>query len=203
MHNMPEPISLIPESEGLLPANDEVDENTRLAMQRAQFTFRDNTEKFVGNLNDIVCNEDIKFGEKLDRMMLLNVALIPILLEELSPNKHVINPARSDQALKIHGMIKGLEASVYKKRDIEAREEVDVSHPKFQAAMDWIMEGVLMSMTELGIDDQMQSSFIHNFSQRMVGFEEEANRKLKGTSFQNIDTLDNPLVKKFNDERNK
>lgn len=163
--------------------------------------FHTKVQKFVGDLDEVVSNQDIKFGDKLDRLMLLNISLLPIVLAELAPGKLVINTERADQAVRVSSMLKSLETSIYKKRDYESKEEVDLSHPKFQMALDWVMEGVLTSMTNMGIPAQLQQGFIHDFSKRMIGFEEEANKKLRGVSFANLDTVINPLVREFNNER--
>lgn len=155
---------------------------------------------FMAELKRLTEDPEVPFAEKLDGILSLNVNLIPIVLYEMVPGK-VANDSRISVARTLMSMIKGLETSIYKKREVEQREEVDLTHPKFQKAMDWIMEAVLESMTQVGVSDIVKSSFIHDFARRMMSFEAEANKKLKGVSFSSLDTVSNPLVRDFNEER--
>lgn len=157
--------------------------------------------EFTGDLSELVGDDGTKFGDKIDKLLGMHLSLVPLMLLELDPSKNVIDTEKTDHVQKIMGVLKGLEASLYKKRDMEAREEVDLGHPKFQKALEWVAEGVLESLTELKQDQEFQANFIRNFSTRMIGFEESANRKLKGRSFQTLDELKNPLIKEFNEGR--
>lgn len=196
-------VNLIPEYdvEKEFPALKDGEEANSLCvdMDRAK-AFVHNANEFMTHLKRIVGDPDAKFADKIDTILSLNVSLIPIVLMELVPGK-VIDKSRTDQANNVANMIRALEASLYKKREFEAREEVDLHHPKFQKALDWIIEGVLESLTNLGVDEQMRGNFIHDFSKRMIGFEDSANRRLKGTSFSDLDSVKNPLVRSFNEGR--
>lgn len=162
--------------------------------------FEDSVDKLTESIRKISTDPDTKFGVKVDYLMTTMIALVPVLMNELKPDK-IVDEARSDQVMRINTLLSSIQNSMYKKREIEVKEEIDVAHPKFQKVMEFMVEAVLEAMEDIGIDGGVQSSFIHKFSTKMVGFEDLMNKRLKGLSFQDLDTVENPLIKTFNDVR--
>jgi len=164
-------------------------------------SFEDSVSSMTSSLNKIATDPDTKFGTKIDYILTSSIALVPILLNELNPDNKLIDKDRAEHVMRVNSLLTSIQSSMYKKREMEAKEEVDISHPKFQKAMEFMVEVALLSMDDIGVDKGIQSSFIHDFSMKMVGFEDIVNKKLKGISFQDLDTVDNPLVRLFNEER--
>lgn len=150
---------------------------------------------------DMIAQQDGNFSDKIDFLFRGQSAMLPILMEQLRPNT-TIDSQKSDHTLKVMNAIKGLESSLYKKREFESREEVDLTHPKFQKALEWVVEGMVMKMQESGIGNDVIQTFVHKFSMHLVGFEENANKKLKGTAFNKLESIENPLVEQFVSTRN-
>ena len=100
-------------------------------------------------------------------------------------------------------ILDGLENSLYKKADYEAREEIDFTHPKIQKAFLFVVEAVIETMKEIGIEPAMIDTFLIEFGFRMVGFEEELTKRMKGLSAQTLDKVENPLLKKFQESKTK
>lgn len=162
--------------------------------------FEKSLSNFKVELDNISSAKDVQFSDQIDFLFKSMSSLLPVLMNELSPGS-AIDSSRADHTMKVVGLMKHLESSLYKKREFESREEVDLSHPKIQRAMDWVIEGVLQSLTESGVQSDVVTTFVHKLGHKMVGFEEEANKRLKGTSFSKLETLDNPLIVEFNKKR--
>lgn len=164
-------------------------------------SFDDSVKNLTESLKSISEKEDAEFADKINFLLAGMVSLVPVLLQELKPDKLEIDVKKSEHVMRINSMLKDISASLYKKREFEAKEEIDVNHPKIQAVLSWVMEGVFDSMKEVGISDTLKNAFLHNFSVKMVGFEETSNKKLKGVSFSKLDAVENPLLDKFNEIR--
>ena len=162
--------------------------------------FVESLEKLTESLKQITDSDSTKFGDKADAIMNAMLSLVPELMVELSPDKVEINEARANHIMRINALFVSIQNSLYKKREVENKEEVDLAHPKIQKAIEFIFDGVLESMTAVGISKDLQATFTHDFSLRMVDFENKMNRLLRGTSFQQLDTITNPLVKEFTDK---
>nr|DAX81718.1 MAG TPA: hypothetical protein [Bacteriophage sp.] len=163
--------------------------------------FKESVNKLTESLTQITNSESVKFGDKVDHIMNGMIALVPVLLNELNPENIKIDEAKSNQVMRVNSLLQSIQNSLYKKREIEIKEEVDVTHPKFQKVIEFIVDGALQSLQNINVHPDTQAAFIHDFSLRMVGFEDTMNKKLKGLSFQDLDTVTNPLIKQFNEER--
>nr|DAR64676.1 MAG TPA: hypothetical protein [Caudoviricetes sp.] len=164
--------------------------------------FVESLEKLTESLKQITDSDSTKFGDKADAIMNAMISLVPALMSELAPDKVEIDEVKANHIMKINALFVSIQNSLYKKREVENKEEVDLAHPKIQKAIEFIFDGVLESMTAVGISKDLQATFTHDFSLRMVDFENKMNRLLKGTSFQQLDSITNPLVKEFTDKRN-
>ncbi len=187
--------------ESLIPSVYKEGKEPKQELLNRALQFREEMSKFTGDLNNLLVDDGTKFGDKIDKLLGMHLALLPLILLELDPSNNIIDTEKVDHIQKIMGVLNKMEASLYKKRDMEIKEEVDLGHPKFQKALEWVVESILLSMTEVKISSEAQGNFIRNFSTRMIGFEESANKKLKGRSFQTLDELKNPLIKEFNEGR--
>jgi hypothetical protein len=164
-----------------------------------------NFDDSVGNLNlqlkDLTLNDDRKFADKLDVLLNAKLALLPLLTNQLQTSGERKTPNRTSEVNSVVALIGNIETSLYRKKEMEAKEEVDLSHPKIQKALEWVIEATTISLRDAGVEDALISNYIIKLAQRMVGFEEEANKRLKGVAFTKLETVDNPLIELFQDIR--
>ncbi len=153
------------------------------------------------SLRSLTEADSTKFADKVDLLLDARLALVPFLTAQLRTDGENKVPDRSREINNLLGVISSIESAMYRKRDMEAKEEVDLSHPKIQKALEWVITATTEAMKEVGIPDTQIANYVHKLAQKMVGFEEEANKRLRGVNFQKLDTLDNPLTAIFRDVR--
>lgn len=163
--------------------------------------FEASVKDFSSALKGLASADDATFADKINSIIGGMIVLVPVLLNELDPEKTEINVKKSEQVMRVNSVLKDITSSLYKKREFELKEEIDVNHPKIQKVMEWMIEAILDSLKDVGVNKELISAFVHNFSVRMVGFEESSNKKLKGVSFSKLETIENPLIDTFNDLR--
>lgn len=143
-------------------------------------------------ISEIIIDKQSDFGDKIDAITLGQASLLALSLRDLSPDpRDHFN--RAPKVNQVNAMLKTLQDSLYRKRELEGKEEIDVSHPKIQKVLGWLVEMVLESMRDLGYDESTRLALQHTLSTKIVGFEEAANKKLKGVAFPDLDDLENPL----------
>ena len=151
------------------------------------------------NLMLVASNDNVLFGERQNAIMSAMISLFPLLLHEL--NTDPLTYKKSEQATRICTHLEKLQNALYKKRESENKVDVDLNHPKFQNALDFIVEGFLDVMNSEGIDSSTKDRIVQSFGQKMVGFEDDMNKRLKGVAFSKLDRIENPLITSFNDKR--
>ncbi len=165
-----------------------------------------NFENSVGDLNLQLqgltdSEDDRKFADKLDVLLNSKLALLPFLTSQLQTKGDKVTPNRTSEVNAVINLIGNIETSMYRKKEMEAKEEVDLSHPKIQKALEWVVEASTIALKDAGVEDALVSNYIIKLAQRMVGFEEEANKRLKGVAFTKLEVVENPLISLFGDIR--
>lgn len=155
--------------------------------------FEDSVDSLNQSLLELSQEGDGKFGTKIDVLLEAKLAMIPFLTAQLQTEGDIKTPDRSKQINNLINLMNNIESSLYRKKEMEAREEVDLSHPKIQKALEWVIEATTIALNDIGVENSQVANYIHKLAQRMVGFEEEANKRLKGVAFQKLDTVENPI----------
>jgi len=85
---------------------------------------------------------------------------------------------------------------LFKKKEMEYREQIDFHHPKVQRAFGFLVEAVIESMSDSGMDDTDVNLVMDKLAVKLVGFEDKLNVTLKNISMNAVERTQNPLVSK-------
>lgn len=103
---------------------------------------------------------------------------------------------RMDASKALMSITKHIADISFKKRDMEAKDEVDFHHPKIEKGYYFLMEVVLDSMRQCGIDTGRINQFVTIMGERLLGFEDRLNKELKTLSGNMVNRASNPLILK-------
>ncbi|GFO76886.1 hypothetical protein BPLS_P4969 [Bathymodiolus platifrons methanotrophic gill symbiont] len=154
------------------------------------------SEALTKGLDIVASNEDVLFNDRVKAIMAGMISLILLLLKQLVDDSDYSDFSafrRAEQITRINKHLIILESSLHKKREFENKEDVDLNHPKFQIALDFVVGEFLSRMDSVGVNVQGRDSVMHELSQKMRGFEVKMNKLLKGVPFSELDSVKTPF----------
>lgn len=154
--------------------------------------------KGLANFSEFMISADASVSEKQNQILKLQMTLfgqmlVPLIGDEVDP----IKDRKAKMARSLYGVLEDLSSSVYAKADYESQENIDFEHPKIQKAFEFIIEAVLETLTESGVEIEVLNSFLSAFAVKMTGFESELASRMKGLRGAALDKVSNPLMSDF------
>lgn len=135
------------------------------------------------------------FDQKIDDIDQFNATIIDFVNQTVFASGKNIQLSELNETLRVISSItKNMQSSAFKKKEIEQKDEIDFNHRKIETAFRFLIEAVLQSMGEVGIDENKQNEFSMKLSKKLLGFEERLNNSIGKAHMSAIDTISNPLV---------
>lgn len=139
--------------------------------------------------------KDKSFDEKIDLVDQFNASIIEFVNNNVFSGGRKLELSEFNETLRvISGITKNMQSSAFKKKEIEQKDEIDFNHRKIETAFRFLIEAVLHSMGDVGIDEYKQNEFSMKLSKKLLGFEERLNNSIGKAHISAIDTISNPLV---------
>lgn len=88
-----------------------------------------------------------------------------------------------------------IHASLFERRRLEGKEDIDLNHPKIQKAIFFLYEEVLEVLEDVIKDKALYGNVRNHLFMKLSGFEDRVNVALKGVSGAMLDGLKNPLLR--------
>jgi len=146
----------------------------------------------MGHIFDNLTNDNKTFGSKMDSILSLQMLALLPTIQNLDDT--MFDERKAQAAVKLNETINHLKSSLVQKQQFEIKEEVDLQHPKIQKALTFLTEAFFYVLTEVGVDPSVKSLIINSLSLKMMGFEEELNKRFKGVAFSLLEQVENPLL---------
>ncbi|GFO75480.1 hypothetical protein BPLS_P2728 [Bathymodiolus platifrons methanotrophic gill symbiont] len=162
------------------------------------------SEALTKGLDIVASNEDVLFNDRVKAIMAGMISLILLLLKQLVDDSDYSDFSafrRAEQITRINKHLIILESSLHKKREFENKEDVDLNHPKFQIALDFVVGEFLSRMDSVGVNVQGRDSVMHELNRKIEGFENNMNKKINRASFSKLPLITTPQVIDFNKKR--
>lgn len=149
-------------------------------------------------LNLAFINSDMTAKEKLNAIISFKTAMmIPSLRLSMGMYEE---PSVIRGANNVVELLNVIEQSIYALVRYEDSEVVDFSHPKIVRGFSILVEVLAEVMAETLDDNVLVSDIIEKMVTRLVGFEEELNKRFKGLSNKVADSLQNTFSKSYLDK---
>lgn len=150
---------------------------------------------------DVVSSLDVvKSADNLEKLVSSVIGLdlsVCKFLSEIVDDQSLPRKVRMDASKSLLSISKHVADISFKKRDIEAKDEVDFHHPKIEKGYYFLMEVVLDALKECGIDAGRLDLFVKIMGERLLGFEDKLNKELKTLSGNLVNKATNPLLPKI------
>lgn len=162
------------------------------------------SQDMTNNIAQLLNDSDATIQDKVEGLRSIQIALLAPILDIFKKGDELdyVTEKKATIAENLNYIIDRIINGVYKQQDYIAAEEIDFLHPKVQKAFEFLIQGVLETLKEIVNEDQLQE-FVNRFSTTMIGFEEELDKRMYGVSSKTVDKVQNPLLKRFLDERQK
>lgn len=135
------------------------------------------------------------FDQKIDDIDQFNATIVDFVNQTIFSSGKTIQLSELNETLRvISGITKNMQSSAFKKKEIEQKDEIDFNHRKIETAFRFLIEAVLHSMNDVGINEHKQNEFSMKLSKKLLGFEERLNNSIGKAHISAIDTIANPLV---------
>lgn len=141
---------------------------------------------------DKLQTSNLNFNEKLELIIQLKTKLAPSVLKEVFKNSP--NPDISLIATRACGILKNTADLIIKKRELEVSDELNPHSPKFQRSFAWFLELFHSAVVELGLDEVQINNLFASLSSRLVGWEDNLVKQLKGLSSKANEVIENPFL---------
>lgn len=158
-------------------------------------------ERFQNQLS----SPNISLSQKINNIMGYQVTLIAPMLMMISDKDLTDKDLRRVRgAEKLFYILDKIQNYVYRKTEYEMAEEIDFTHPKIQKAFEFMVEAMLETMNEVGIDEIAMENFVTTFGLKMQGFEQDLNTRMRGvaSSISQLSKVTNPLMEKYRETKN-
>lgn len=160
---------------------------------------------FVEGVMKSLSDQKIPVQDKIGGLRNLIVLLLLPQIQPLTDKDEwdIIKSKKANEARQIIYILRDLMKSIYEEQEYTQKEEIDFTHPKIQKAFEFIVEGVLEVLKEMGIPQEQLIEFASRFSTSMVGFESKIDIRFKGISSKALDKVENPLLKIYKNSKEK
>lgn len=152
------------------------------------------------NVDVVSSLDDVKSADNLEKLVSSVIGLdlsVCNFLSEIVDDKSLPRKVRMDASKSLLSISKHVADISFKKRDIEAKDEVDFHHPKIEKGYYFLMEVVLDALKECNIDAGRIDLFVKIMGERLLGFEDKLNKELKTLSGNLVNKATNPLLTKM------
>ena len=145
---------------------------------------------------EIIESEVIEdFDTKLRKLIHQQSKLLEVMDDYQEKRKELTLKEITELATATSKLSSSISSTMFKQKEMEYKEKIDFHNPKIQRAFGFLLESVIESMHENGINEMEINNTIDRLSFKLIGFEDRLNSTLKNINMNMVDKSTNPLVK--------
>lgn len=138
------------------------------------------------NLSDMSVKEQIVEIEQFHTKMIKSLETLRLSVDY---------KIRLEASRTISGLLKNVQMSLMKQRELEIKEDIDFTSAKARRGMMMLIEVFFDSMMEAQVNDTSIETVKALLQVKLLGFEEKLTKELKGLSGELLDEVKNPFIK--------
>lgn len=144
-----------------------------------------------GNVDFTLDLTDMSVKEQLTELESFQVKLVKDLDKLKMSSDHKV---KMEAVRTIATLIKNIQTSLQKQRELEMKEEIDFTSAKARRAMLMLIEVFFQAMDEAMVDEAVSENVKSILQVKLMGFEEKITKELKGISGELLEEVRNPLL---------